>query len=109
MEETKNEVAGDGSAEVASQRARRRRLPRPKRDGDAERAGVPSQPARKRTQRAFPASSFEEAIEFARGLFVVGSGQPVRRLTLFDHLGKSPDSGASRMLITNSNRYGLTR
>ena len=48
-------------------------------------------------------------MQFARELFVVGSGQAVRRLTLFDHLKKSPDSGASRMLITNSNRYGLTR
>jgi hypothetical protein len=28
---------------------------------------------------------------------------------LFDHLGKAPDSGASRMLITNSNKYGLTK
>jgi hypothetical protein len=64
---------------------------------------------RKRTARPFPAATFEEALEFAKELFVVGSGQPVRRLTLFDHLGKAPDSGASRMLITNSNKYGLTK
>jgi hypothetical protein len=64
---------------------------------------------RRRTARPFPAASFEEALEFAKELFVVGSGQPVRRLTLFDHLGKAPDSGASRMLITNSNKYGLTK
>jgi hypothetical protein len=64
---------------------------------------------RKRTARPFPAAAFEEALEFAKELFVVGSGQPVRRLTLFDHLGKAPDSGASRMLITNSNKYGLTK
>ncbi len=64
---------------------------------------------RKRTARPFPASTFQEALEFAKELFVVGSGQPVRRLTLFDHLGKAPDSGASRMLITNSNKYGLTK
>lgn len=29
-------------------------------------------------------------------------------MTLFDHLGKSPDSGPSRQLISNSSRYGLT-
>jgi hypothetical protein len=64
---------------------------------------------RQRVQRPFPAAPFEEALEFAQSLFQVASGQPVRRLTLFDHLGKSPDSGASRMLITNSNKYGLTK
>lgn len=63
---------------------------------------------RTRTSRPFPAAPFEEALEFARELFSLGSGQPVRRLTLFDHLGKAPESGGSRMLITNSARYGLT-
>jgi len=62
---------------------------------------------RSRPTRPFPAASFEEALSFARELFTVGSGRPVRRLTLFDHLGKAPESGASRMLITNANRYGL--
>jgi len=33
----------------------------------------------------------------------------VRKLTLFDKIGKSPDSGPSRQLITNSSRYGLTK
>jgi hypothetical protein len=64
---------------------------------------------RRRGQRPFPATSFEEALEFAQVLFTLGSGQPVRRLTVFDHLGKAPESSASRMLITNSNRYGLTK
>lgn len=64
---------------------------------------------RKRTIRPFPASAFEEALAFAKELFAVGSGQPVRRLTLFDHLKKAPDSGPSRALVTNSNKYGLTK
>jgi hypothetical protein len=38
----------------------------------------------------------------------IASGEQVRRLTLFDDLEKSPESGASRQLITNSSRYGLT-
>lgn len=32
----------------------------------------------------------------------------VRKLTLFEELGRSPESGPSRQLITNSSRYGLT-
>lgn len=64
---------------------------------------------RKRTVRNFPASTFEEATEYARRIFEIGSGQPVKRLTLFNAMGKSPDSSASRMLITNSNKYGLTK
>lgn len=63
---------------------------------------------RSRTQRNFPAAPFEDALDFAREIFRIGAGQPVRRLTLFDELGKSPDSGPSRQLITNSNKYGLT-
>jgi hypothetical protein len=64
---------------------------------------------RARKQRPFPAAVFEEALTFARQVFTLGSGQPVKRLTLFDELGKSPESSASRQLITNSGRYGLTK
>ncbi len=38
----------------------------------------------------------------------LGSGQPVRRVTLLDEMGRSPSSGTTRQLITNSSRYGLT-
>lgn len=62
---------------------------------------------RTRLSRPFPAAAFEEALDLAQKLFKVGSGQPVRRLTLFDHLGKAPESGPSRTLITNAGRYGL--
>lgn len=66
--------------------------------------------AAKRTRRTpmFPASTFEDALELATAIYEFGSGQPVRRFTLFDNLGKSPDSGTSRQLITNSAKYGLT-
>jgi hypothetical protein len=64
---------------------------------------------KRRSQRSFPASTFEEPLEFAKAVFRIGSGQPVKRLTLFDQLGKSPESGGSRQLITNSGRYGLTK
>ncbi|MDJ0628387.1 MAG: hypothetical protein QNJ44_09025 [Rhodobacter sp.] len=64
---------------------------------------------RKRTVRNFPSAPFAESLEFARKTFELGAGQPVRRLTLFNELGKSPDSSASRAIVTNSGKYGLTK
>jgi hypothetical protein len=63
---------------------------------------------RKRLMRSFPASTFEEALFLAQAIQQFAAGQKVRRLTLFDSLKKSPDSGDSRQLMTNSSRYGLT-
>jgi hypothetical protein len=66
--------------------------------------------ARSRLVRNFPAATFEEAIVLAEAFQKFASGQEkVRRLALFDKLGKSADSGASRQLVTNSSKYGLTR
>lgn len=63
---------------------------------------------KKRTVKPFPACSFEEALEIGDAIQKYSSGQPIRRLTLFDQLGKSPDSGPSRQLVTNSGKYGIT-
>ena len=63
---------------------------------------------KKRSARPFPADTFDEPLDFAKKIFEFGSGQPVRRLSIFDHIGKSPESGSSRQLLTNSNKYGLT-
>jgi hypothetical protein len=65
----------------------------------------------RRTRRTtlFPAASFEEALTLANAIQKHASGQKVRRLTLFDQMGKSPDSSTSRQLIVNSNKYGLTK
>jgi hypothetical protein len=64
---------------------------------------------RPRTVRSFPAATFEEALVLADAIQKFAAGQEkVRKLTLFDKLGKSPESGPSRQLITNSSRYGLT-
>ncbi len=75
--------------------------------GSGAEAGV----AKKRTRRTalFPAASFEEALTLANAVQKHAAGQTVRRLTLFDQMGKSPDSGTSRQLIVNSNKYGLTK
>jgi hypothetical protein len=64
---------------------------------------------KKRSQRSFPASTFDEPLEFAKAVYRIGSGQAVKRLTLFDQLNKSPESSASRQLIINAGKYGLTR
>jgi hypothetical protein len=64
---------------------------------------------RRRVQRSFPASSFEEALEIPTAIQTHAAGQRIRRLTLFDHLSKSPDSGTSRQLVTNAARYGLIK
>lgn len=64
---------------------------------------------KKRTARPFPATSFEEALEFALAIFEASGAQPVRRLTLFDQLQKAPESGPSRQLITNASKYGLIK
>lgn len=41
-------------------------------------------------------------------LEIGGGAREVRRVTLFDHLNRSPESGPSRQAVTNSARYGLT-
>ena len=63
---------------------------------------------RRRRTATFPACSFEEALDLAREIQAFSGGVKVRRITLFDHMKKSPESGSSRQLITNSNKYGLT-
>lgn len=64
---------------------------------------------RTRITRSFPASTFDEALEIPTAIQRYAAGQKVRRITLFDYLKKSPDSGASRQLITNASRYGLIK
>ncbi len=59
-------------------------------------------------RRSFPNSSFEDALTIGNVIQTIGAGNRMRRLTVFDNLGKSPDSGPSRMLVTNSAKYGIT-
>lgn len=70
-----------------------------------------TEPKKKRTRRVvpYPLCSFEEVAEFAASAYELGSGHSVRRVTLFDHIGKSPDSGPSRTLVTNAGKYGLIK
>lgn len=64
---------------------------------------------RSRSARPFPAGPFEEALDFVKAIYELGSGTPVRRLTLFDHLQRTPDSSTSRMLVTNASKYNLLK
>lgn len=66
------------------------------------------QPKRSRRKRLFPTLSFDEALVLANAIQKHASGQEVRRLTLFEALKRSPDSGPTRKLITSSGQYGLT-
>lgn len=62
-----------------------------------------------RKQRDYPLGAFEESFEFSKNIYDFGSGEKVRRLSIFDKIGKSPESSQSRTLITNSNKYGLIK
>jgi hypothetical protein len=72
---------------------------------------IDEKPKKKRTRRVvpYPLCSFEEVADFAAAAYELGSGHNVRRVTLFDHIGKSPDSGPSRTLVTNAGKYGLIK
>jgi hypothetical protein len=62
---------------------------------------------RSRMNWPFPTGTFQDALELAGAIQEHGAGQPIRRLTLFDAIKKSPESGPSRQLITDANKYGL--
>jgi hypothetical protein len=78
-------------------------------DGADESSGHTKAPRKRRlARRLFPALSFGEALSLANAIQEHGSGQPIRRLTLFEALDRSPDSGSTRKLITSSAQYGIT-
>lgn len=58
--------------------------------------------------KPYPTLRLEAVLDLPRAILEHGVGGQMRRLTLFDRLKRSPDSSASRQLITNSGRYGLT-
>jgi hypothetical protein len=76
--------------------------------GTRSRAKAEALPAAPKAVRTFPASTFEDALTLAEAIWKHAAGERIRRLTLFDAMSKSPESGTTRQLITNSGRYGLT-
>lgn len=63
---------------------------------------------RKRTPRPYPSTPFQDCLILAEAIHQYASGERVRRLTLLKALDKSPTSSTTKMLITNSAKYGLT-
>lgn len=64
--------------------------------------------SRSRKARPYPASSFTDALPLGEAIMNHAAGERVRRLTLLQQMNKSPDSGPTRMMITNSGKYGIT-
>ena len=58
--------------------------------------------------KPYPMVSFEDALQLARGILEHGVSGEIERLTLMDKLNLSPNSSKTRVLITNSSKYGLT-
>lgn len=56
----------------------------------------------------FPPAPIAEARQIAETIAQKGAGQPMRRLDVFQILGKSADSGPSRNLVSSSSGFGLT-
>jgi hypothetical protein len=65
--------------------------------------------SRTRTVRPYPASSFTDALTLGEAVMKFAAGDKVRRLTLLEKMNKSPNSSATKMMITNSGKYGITK
>ena len=66
------------------------------------------QASRARKARPYPASSFGDARALGEAIMQYAAGEKVRRLTLLQQMNKSPNSGPTKMMITNSGKYGIT-
>src|SRR5207249_1491731 len=64
---------------------------------------------RQRQSRPYPASTFKDALPLGEAIMRLASGEKVRRLTLLQQMDKSPNSSTTKMLITNSGKYGITK
>lgn len=63
---------------------------------------------RTRTNRPYPASSFTDALVLGNAVMTHAAGERVRRLTLLEKMAKSATSSSTKMMITNSGKYGIT-
>ncbi len=57
----------------------------------------------------FPPNDLEEALQIGRTIWTNNGGKAMRRLSVFNVLGRSPSSSTSRGLLTASASYGLTK
>src|SRR5690606_18243072 len=63
---------------------------------------------RTRKPRPYPASSFTDALPLGEAILKHAAGDRVRRLTLLQQMDKTPNSSTTKMMITNSGKYGIT-
>lgn len=70
--------------------------------------GESAESARARRTRPYPVSSFEDALSLGEAIMQYAAGEKVCHLTLMQHMNKLPGSGATKMIITNSSKYGIT-
>lgn len=75
---------------------------------EAKIEGAETKKKRSRRNMPFATMCASECVVLPEGIWKYASGQKIRRITLFDELGKSPDSGPSRTLVTASSKYGFT-
>ena len=71
-------------------------------------AATEADSGRTRTARPYPASSFTDAMVLAEAIMKFAAGERVRRLTLLQRMDKSPNSGPTKQMITNSGKYSIT-
>jgi hypothetical protein len=87
---------------MASKRNEEQQPPRPRSVGTKK-------AKRSRTARPYPASSFSDALALGQAIMKHGAGQKIRRLTLLEKMDRAPNSGPTKMMITNSGKYGITK
>ena len=59
-------------------------------------------------RKPYPVLNLETALVLARGIETHSIEGKIRRLTLFQEMNRSPNSGPSRLLIANAAKYGLS-
>lgn len=77
--------------------------------GEIEVKDTKAKRTRGRRNMPFASISASDCLIIAEGIWKYASGQKIRRITLFDQIGKSPDSGPSRTMVTASSKYGFTQ
>lgn len=63
----------------------------------------------RRPRKNFPLMSFEDTLILPQGILDYGVNGEINRLTLLDKIQWKPSSSKTRVLISSSSRYGLTK
>lgn len=98
---------------MAGKKAATRRTSKKSRPTKKKALSLPAKGVRKtkrtRASRPYPASSFPDALALGHAVMKHGAGLKIRRLTLLEKMDRAPNSGPTKMMITNSNKYGITK